>query len=1687
MRALANHGRPSRWHGLAAAVAVVAVALLALGDALQVAPTVEQAPSPSPRATTPQAPEATPPGDWAPLELSPLEPVATLEPSAADAAGIPPDATFELASLTDEPAAPLAERLEITPSTDLVVDPGKTPDTVTIRPALALAAGATYRFILPGPDGTVTGSWAYRVRGPVRVLSTLPADATVGVPVRTGIEVTFDQDGVATMSDAFSIEPAVPGTFERHGRTQVFVPSALAPATLYTVTIHEGLARTGTDLALEQDVVFRFETAGPQTDEARLVFGREALEAPPGEPPTIAVRAIRPWVGNERVPAPTSAVLRVHRFGSIDAASRALSRFLDAPRWTAFTEPRITTDGLPLVASFTATLQPFRDDTFLLRYPDVLPEGIYVLELEGTRPSQAVLQVTPVSAWVSVMTDRTVAWINDVVRQRPIDGARVALEGGSRLATSDGEGLAIGVTPDGLGSPRDAAAGFPILRVTAPNGDATLVPFNVGGDPSYRGEWWEMAGTADERYWSMLFTDRGLYRRVDRIEAWGFLRGRDDDRVPTSFNLRLVLGSAGNDPDAVPVAETEVRPGPDGAFAASLPTDGLPINGYILQAVVEGQVVVSRWLDVTVIRKPAYQLELSPDRRAVIAGDRVTWTVGATFYDGTPVPGLDLAVTDHGSSRERTITTDAAGRASYAAVAPVDDQSPWSSWWIEVRPAGPESGEIYASGSVRVFPTADHLSATATVGDGRIRLTGDLVAIDFADLERQIAADPWDWEPTGRPVAGVRIDVQITELVPIRRQVGSEYDFVEKVVRPVYEYDTEKRNLPAVVVETAADGTFAISTDIPDDDSEYVLTLSALDRASRGQHQTIWARRAGSELDEAGTAFVDQDGRLAGGQRYRVGELVDWRMVDDGRALPSSGPDRYLYLVAQRGLRSAEVVPTPRFRRTFAASDAPGVFVMGVRFTGTTYAPKAAAWATFDETQRQITVTVTADRPSYRPGESATLSVLTTDASGRPVPATVLLQAVDEKLYAVGGAEVPRPLEELNRRVDSGILRLTATHQIPSMAGPEGEGGDTTGGGGDRTDFRDTLLFRMLRTGAAGRASATVRLSDDLTSWHISAGAVTADLAAGVGELLVPVSLPFFAEVTLADTYQVADRPVVLARAFGSDLRAGDDIEFTASASTLGMAETTFRGTAFEPVRLALPALREGSHTITVRARTVDRTDAAGRPYRDALTRSFEVVGSRLTATAAAYATIDTDGQAALPAVPAGAESTLWTFTDAGRGRVLPALLGLTDTGSLRIDALIAQQSANDLLVAAFGHDPTDPAAGDFDPGDYQFGVYSPTDEATEAGVALLPYSGVDPWLAARIAILTPTALRSDVMREVLESIRAETSTRRDLWIAATAGLAALGDPVLEDLATVAREDDLTLGEALYLALGFEAAGDETSAGRIERQLLGDDGEALGSWVRLRSARTADGSDATALLAVVAAGLGDPLATGLADYVAANPARDTFSALELIAYAGRTLDRTPAATASFAYVVDGRRRVVELEAGGAFWLPLTPRQAAGLAVEALAGRLGIAVEGRVPVEVASLVAHRDLRLTRDVPGQPIPATGLVEVDLAVVFGAGAPDGCYDVREVVPSGLAPLDMGWGFTDERGITWPSSVVGQEVRFCAFNDPESGRTARLRYVARVVNEGTFAWEPAVMQFPDAAELTAVTPAASVTIGSP
>ncbi len=99
----------------------------------------------------------------------------------------------------------------------------------------------------------------------------------------------------------------------------------------------------------------------------------------------------------------------------------------------------------------------------------------------------------------------------------------------------------------------------------------------------------------------------------------------------------------------------------------------------------------------------------------------------------------------------------------------------------------------------------------------------------------------------------------------------------------------------------------------------------------------------------------------------------------------------------------------------------------------------------------------------------------------------------------------------------------------------------------------------------------TFPLSDDLTSWHVSASAIGAGLTAGEGSVQVPVGLPFFADATIASEYLVSDRPEIGLRAFGTALPADARVTFSVDSESLGLHVDGLRADAYETVRVPLP------------------------------------------------------------------------------------------------------------------------------------------------------------------------------------------------------------------------------------------------------------------------------------------------------------------------------------------------------------------------------------------------------------------------------------------------------------------------------------------------------------------------------------
>ena len=1625
-------------------------------SATQVAARATSSAQPGPTATLGPTED---PQAWADLAVPAFELAAAFEPSDRDRGGVATNSSFTVRSLSSTPAVELAQGLHIDPPIGFTIKPGGSADLAVVKPSSALVEGVRYRVRLDAPDGALAGSWAFTTRTPLHVVTTLPADHATDVPTNTGIEIEFDQDGTSGFADHFAIEPAVPGRFEQHDRTWVFVPTKpLAAATIYSVTVRAGVALDGSTATLESAVSFRFETAATTSDSTRLAFGRVMFEARPGD--RLAVPTGHASYDFEDS-APTAATVDIHRIPTF-AATLAAAAALAGPDSWALNAPSavVNTSGMTLVGRVEGRLLD-SGGGLTLRLPFEPSAGAYILTIvQSGPPQQMLVQITNLAAYALTAEKDTIVWVNDLANGSAVAAADVSLAGAASLGATNASGVLRAATPAALaGSPSQPPSQPSFLTIRAADGRRLVVPVGLP-------RWWFEGGFDDAgggsqedsaNWWYLMRTDRSSYRQTDTANVYGMIRSRSDRSVPHGLELRLRPSEGRFD---APIERVPVTATGRGVFTGAIHFDDLPFGTYVIDLFVGTKRISGTWLSVTEIRKPAFQIDVTTDRHLYVIGQSIKIAASATFYDGTAVPGMDLQFSAFEHTARATTGATGGATASLRAASSWEPEG-WFTDIVGVAPAHPEEGEISDDANVVLIPARTWLVATGAISSGRVVVSGTLTSADVKGMEAKLDAglELGESDGPGRPIAGGKIRAQVILEVPVKRQTGTQYDFIEKRVVPVYDYTIHEVSLGTSTLTSASDGTFRLSVPAPVATDDYVINLSAADPEGRAFHRTVYASPPfPASTIQRRPYLQDQNNGCGYFPTTPVGVEQPFKVaMHQGSGRLATG-GRFLFLVAERGSIETTVQDAARFSRTLHDADLPGFAVRAIWLSDSGYAVADAAAVVDPETKR-LTIRLQPDRSRYQPGQHATIAVTTTDPSGHPVAADVVVQGVDEKLYTLGIASDMDPVPDLMSSTPNGFLQSYTTHDAPYLE-DDGCGG---AGGEGRDDFRDIVTFQRITTGPDGRGSVDFGLPDDLTSWHITATGFSGKLDSGIASVKLPVGLPFFVDAVLAPEYLAGEKPVLVVRAFGGALAAGTAVTFTVEAPSLGLGPTTVRGTAFAPVRVPLPKLVAGDHRI----RVAGEASRSGTSYHDALIRTVHVASSRLAGLAASYDALDGAFS------PKGGEGlTTYAITDAGRGRLVALLQDLAWTNSGRFDRMAAAELARRVLIDEFGFSANGLPATGFDMSRYQ-----------REGIALLPYSSADLFLSARAALVMPTMVDQGLLAGALHGWLDEPSVTRERKVVALAGLAGIGEDVL---ATLRAYDaaSLTVREQLWLALGLAAAGDEGAARDIERRLLETAGQRLGPWVRLTSGTTLEETlDASGLLLLLAGRLGDPIAHEVSAYLAAVPSGERVFSLEQIGYASGMLDRLSRDPGRFAWTVDGKRHEVELEGGGGFTLVLTSQQRATLKLERLKGELAVVTTWRT--SDAQLPTSSTISVRRTVtPSSNAPDDRLVHIRLEVTFGGQAAPGCYRLVDLTPSGLSAVSASAAWPDEEEsatTNLPYSVEGQRVEWCA---QPGDRSHVYEYAARVVSAGSYRWEPAVLQFELSPGIGASTPETAFSI---
>ncbi len=915
---------------------------------------------------------------------------------------------------------------------------------VAVRPgpptpvSLALTRPASLSGLVRLPDSSGVAGVTVIARGPAEVTA------------------TTDADGGFTLADL------APGRYRVEVAHEGFEPGTARDA----VAVREGEAR---DLGTLR--------VNPRPASFSFVLEREVFvaAAEPGDR-----EAQRQQFG-----------VRAFRVGALDLTLYRIpeARLLDAARdFRALAASGADTAGLVRTDAFRFTLQagaPFAWREQLLPLPREQAPGAYLLVgRAGALERRQIFFVSDLSLVVKRSATQVVAWAGALRTGVPVPGARVyAVQ--SRTERSVGSGQSWDAplaAADGAGTATDAdglarlpsfgrGANLRVVAISERHGVA-VAEAPLGGEAARQGQ-------------LFLFTERPLYRPGQTVHWKAFARRQAGEGyvMPDRTSVQLTLSGPEGASLELPAASLSESGSADGAV--ELPAD-VPLGDWTLSARGAG-LSGSAVLGVQHYRKPEYQVEVTPDRAAIVGGDELRFSVAATYFFGAPVVGATVRWTLFESRLPR-------------------DRDPFEDGWEGSEGEGEGYGRMLESGETRTDvdgrvgltftpPRSTHdrrLSLEVEVVDGSQRQVSargsaivgrGLFTLQVQPVARMTAAgrplevDVLTRDHAGQPVAAaVTLDLDQDTWNPLERR-----------------YVRASRPLASLTVETAAGTGRARATIAPNLARSGHLTLRARADDARGNRITaesgVWVydERAWSYAYRYPSLEVLADrAEYAPGDTARL--LVNTDVKDAHLLVSVEGRElhelRVQHLFGQSGL-----VRVP-LRGAYGANAFVSVHVRRGREVHSRVLELPIRAERHD-----LAITLTPDRAEYRPQQPGTITVETRDGAGRPVAAEVAVGVVDEAIYALRADGTPKSHDVFYGRQPNTV---TTSVSFPTLYFA---GADKSEGREPRRDFRDVALWApKVITGADGRGRVELKWPDNLTTWRVTARGATA--ATQVGEAI---------------------------------------------------------------------------------------------------------------------------------------------------------------------------------------------------------------------------------------------------------------------------------------------------------------------------------------------------------------------------------------------------------------------------------------------------------------------------------------------------------------------------------------------------------------------------------------------------------
>jgi len=415
------------------------------------------------------------------------------------------------------------------------------------------------------------------------------------------------------------------------------------------------------------------------------------------------------------------------------------------------------------------------------------------------------------------------------------------------------------------------------------------------------------------------------------------------------------------------------------------------------------------------------------------------------------------------------------------------------------------------------------------------------------------------------------------------------------------------------------------------------------------------------------------------------------------------------------------------------------------------------------------------------------------------------------------------------------------------------------------------------------------------------------------------------------------------------------------------------------------------------------------------------------------------------------------SFYNKNLSRYNRVLNSLSYSWGQRVDQALARKLAAEHLKKYFGREDID--SEDVKLADYQTG---------DGGIALLTYDSSNSELSAKISSLGSDYFnRSDLEGYFISVVENKKSANEEI-AASYFGLASLGRPVLLDVRMFLKEENISLKEKLYLGMALVELGDYSGAQTVYDGILKDYGKTAAEFKYIDQGKDSDDIvEMTSLCSLMAMKLNTPERDAFFDYITNKSTDDILINLEKLIYLQNTVPEAEK-TGSLSISAGEGVEKVKLTGTERKTMTVTYDTLKKMKLSNVNGEIECAAKFIGPLSAVldgsgSLIGISRVYKVKGVETTSFKHSDVVGVELKVNFDAAAPEGYYQITDVLPSGLRFVPSGnwdweqwyWGATN-----------GQKITFGYHYSRNYKGSDTIRYYARVVSPGTYTADDAVVK---------------------